>query len=563
MLTYTSLQSTESRLDLAATEELRVRMSEDANDIGGETSSNLDIISRTLEAAASSPILLESADSGETRTLLDAVSIATEQYTLRINYLDPAGTLVYTTESDLQGNIGSDRSNTQYYLQTRERSQPTLTGVFKTIDNKTAVSIAVPVSGSSGNAFNGILAAIIPTESIISNIEERLSATRENQVFVVTNNGTILGDRNPEAIGKSIFDELGAQNAVLGKNLQLMTEGRSGVFEYSNADRRNVAAYSPVTFSGVRSWSVLIVTAYSQNETFSSILNEQRIFTAIGIILISIITAIFTTFILSINRRLEGTVQRQDSQIKNQLESLEESYQRLMEQDKIKDEFINIAAHELRTPVLPIILSAEGLAEDLGTENGKVDIILRNAKRINKLTNDILDVSRIKSNTFKLQKETINVRKLVDEAIQDILFKVSADPNPRVKIRFESKLPPDKEEVIADRGRINQVITNLLDNALNFTDEGTISVILQQVENWPSFIEVRVADTGKGIDPSIKPRLFEKFVTKSERAKGTGLGLYLCKAIVEAHGGKIWAEDNVVAGRGTVFALTLPVSSNL
>jgi len=538
-------------------------MSEDANDIGGETSSNLDIISRTLEAAASSPILLESADSGETRTLLDAVSIATEQYTLRINYLDPAGTLVYTTESDLQGNIGSDRSNTQYYLQTRERSQPTLTGVFKTIDNKTAVSIAVPVSGSSGNAFNGILAAIIPTESIISNIEERLSATRENQVFVVTNNGTILGDRNPEAIGKSIFDELGAQNAVLGKNLQLMTEGRSGVFEYSNADGRNVAAYSPVTFSGVRSWSVLIVTAYSQNETFSSILNEQRIFTAIGIILISIITAIFTTFILSINRRLEGTVQRQDSQIKNQLESLEESYQRLMEQDKIKDEFINIAAHELRTPVLPIILSAEGLAEDLGTENGKVDIILRNAKRINKLTNDILDVSRIKSNTFKLQKETINVRKLVDEAIQDILFKVSADPNPRVKIRFESKLPPDKEEVIADRGRINQVITNLLDNALNFTDEGTISVILQQVENWPSFIEVRVADTGKGIDPSIKPRLFEKFVTKSERAKGTGLGLYLCKAIVEAHGGKIWAEDNVVAGRGTVFALTLPVSSNL
>lgn len=538
-------------------------MSEDTNDIGRETSSNLDIISRTLEAAASSPILLESANSGETRILLDAVSIATEQYTLRINYLDPAGTLVYTTESDLQGYIGSDRSNTQYYLQTKERNQPTLTGVFKTIDNKTAVSIAVPVSGSSGNTFNGILAAIIPTESIVTNIEERLPATKENQVFIVTNNGTILGGRNPEAVGKSVFDELGAQNAVLGKNLQLMTEGSSGVFEYSNADRRNVAAYSPVTFSGVRSWSVLIVTAYSQNETFSSILNEQRIFTAIGIILISIITAIFTTFILSINRRLEVTVQRQDSQIKNQLESLEGSYQRLMEQDKIKDEFINIAAHELRTPVLPIILSAEGLAEDLGTENSKVDIILRNAKRINKLTNDILDVSRIKSNTFRLQKETINVRKLVDEAIEDILFKIVADPNPRVKIRFESKLPPDKEEVIADRGRINQVITNLLDNALNFTDEGTISVILQQVENWPSFIEVRVTDTGKGIDPSIKPRLFEKFVTKSERAKGTGLGLYLCKAIVEAHGGKIWAEDNVVAGRGTVFALTLPASSSL
>ena len=563
LLAYAALQNTESRLDLAATDELRRKMSEDASEVAAETSTNLDIISRTLQTAASSPILLRGADSEEARILLDAASIGTEQYTLRINYLDLAGTLVYTTEPELQGSIGSDRSNAQYYVQIKEKNQPTLTGLFKTTDDKMAVSVAAPVFAPPANSFNGVLVAIIPTESIINKIEERLTVTTENQVFIVTNNGTIIGHRDPVVVGKNIFGELGTQNVVVSKNLQLMTDGRSGVFEYSTpGGKRFVAAYSPVTFSGVRPWSVLIVTTHAQNEAFFSILNEQRIFTIFGIILIAIITAIFMTFIFMINRRLQGTVQSQDVQIKSQFDHLQEAYERLTEQDKIKDEFINVAAHELRTPVLPIILSAEGLAEDMGTEDSKVEIILRNAKRINKLTNDILDVSRIKSNSFKLQKERINIRKLIEETIQDILFKVAANPNPHLKIRFDSKLTPAKEEIMADRGRINQVISNLLDNAFNFTDEGTIVVTLKHVEKWASFIEIRVADTGKGIDPSIRPRLFEKFVTKSEKAKGTGLGLYLCKAIVEAHGGKIWADDNVEAGRGAIFAFTLPVEAS-
>ena len=561
LLAYTSLQSTESRLDLASNEELRKKISEDASNAASETSTNLDIISRTLQTAASSPILQKATDSSETRVLLDAASIGTEQYTLRINYLDAAGTLAYTTDSDLQGYIGSDRSSSQYYIQTRERNQPTLTGLFKTVDDKIAVSIAVPIFAPPASGFNGVLAAIIPTDSILNKIEDRLSATARNQVFMVTDNGTIVGHGNQLDVNKNIFDELRSQNVVVSKNLQLMSEGRSGVFEFATPDgERKVAAYSPVTFSGTRPWVLLILTPYSQNETFSSILNDQRIFTLIGIFLISTITAIFITFIIAINRKLQGTVRRQDVQINNQLDDLKEAYQRLTEQDKIKDEFINVAAHELRTPVLPIILSSEGLAEDLGTENSKVEIILRNAKRINKLTNDILDVSRIKSNSFKLQKDKMNIKNLVEEAIQDILFKSASNPNPHLQIKLDSKLPADKEVVIADKGRLNQVISNLLDNAINFTDQGSITLTLQQVENWPGFIEIRVADTGKGIDASIRPRLFEKFVTKSEKAKGTGLGLYLCKAIVEAHGGKIWAEDNL-DGKGATFAFTLPTTS--
>jgi signal transduction histidine kinase len=304
-------------------------------------------------------------------------------------------------------------------------------------------------------------------------------------------------------------------------------------------------------------WSILITSPISQDGSFVPVLSDQRTFTVIAIVLIGVIAAIFIAFIVILNRKLHKTVRVQDKQIKTQFDDLQLAYERLTEQDKIKDEFINIAAHELRTPVLPIILSAEGLAEELDTNNSKVDIILRNAKRINKLTNDILDVSRIKSNTFKLQKDKVNIRKLIEEAIQDVLFKTAANKDPDLKFKFESKLSPENEEITVDKGRLNQVLSNLLDNAVNFTDRGTITVTLQQKNGN---IEIRVADTGKGIDPAVKPKLFEKFVTKSDKAKGTGLGLYLCKAIVEAHGGRIWAEENVQEGKGTIFALTLPAS---
>jgi signal transduction histidine kinase len=562
-LAYTSLQSTEVRLDLAQTQELRKETAEQTSDAAADIGTNLDIINRRLETAASSPILLRGTDSEETRILLDATRAGMEQYTQRINYLDADGALLYTTEVELLDQLGSDRSDVAYYVQTRDTNQPTLTGLFQTTDNKTGVSVAVPVSASSGDDFNGVLAAIIPTESIVNKIHERLPVIVGNQVFIISTGGMILGHEDEAIVGKNIFEEFGVQNDVVNRNLQLMTESRSGVFEYAAPDgQRRVAAYSPVTFSGVHAWSVLITTPSSQSDTFASVLSDQRIFTIVAIILIGIIAAIFMAFILTLNKRLHKTVQKQDMQIRSQLDDLQDAYERLTEQDKIKDEFINIAAHELRTPVLPIILSAEGLAEDIGTDNNnnKIEIILRNAKRINKLTNDILDVSRIKSNTFRLQRDNTNVKKLIEEAIQDVLFKMAENKSPNLRIMFESKLSEGNEEVMVDKGRLNQVLANLLDNAVNFTDQGVITVTLQQGSD-PGFVEVAVTDTGKGIDPTIRPRLFEKFVTKSEKAKGTGLGLYLCKAIIEAHGGKIWADDNP-GGKGSVFAFTLPTSMN-
>jgi signal transduction histidine kinase len=555
-LAYTSLQSTEVRLDLTAVQEARRVLVDDTNHAVEDLGRNLDTISRRLQIAASSYALSERDDSEEARALLDMINVGLERYTQSIDYVDNKGTLLLTTERELLDPTGSDRSDGLYYVQARERRQPVVTEVFQATDGKASVSIAVPIFTSEGN-FEGVVAAIIPTEYIVEAVEDHLSFT-ENNVFLIATDGTIIGHADGSMIGMSIFDQFDGRNDVVNRNLQNMIEGRSGVFEYTSPEgQRRVAVYSPVGFSGIHTWSVFITTSPPQSQAFSTVLNDQRVFTIVAIILIGMIAAIFITFILTLNSRLHVIVQKQEQQIRGQLDDLRDTYERLTEQDKMKDEFINIAAHELRTPVLPIILSAEGLAEEIGSNNSKIEIILRNARRINKLTNDILDVSRIKSNTFRLQKEQVSLKKIIEESIQDVIFKMAENKSHNLKIAIDSKLPEGKDEISADRGRLNQVFANLLDNAVNFTDQGTITVSLQQGTD-PGFTEVRVTDTGKGIDPAIRPRLFEKFATKSEKAKGTGLGLYLCKAIVEAHGGRIWAEDNIGAGKGAVFAFSLP-----
>jgi signal transduction histidine kinase len=556
-LTYASLQSTESRLQLAAIQELRKQISDETGDTAIAVGSSLDAIRKRLETAASSPLLQQ--DDDQMRALLDATQVGI-QYEGRINYLDSNGIVVYTTDHEVIGSMGSDRSDIVYYKEVKEKRQPIFTGLFKSSDNRNSLAIAVPILDNNGS-FDGVLAAILFVDSLTSEASGGATLTETDQLFIIARDGTIIGHENESVVGVNMIDEFSAaDDDIVSRNLQLMTEGKSGVFEYADQDgQRKIAAYSPLVFSGnIQAWSILIASSPSQSDTFASVLSDQRIFTVVAILLIAIIAAIFVAFILTLNKSLHKTVQKQGVQIKSQFQHLQEAYERLSEQDKIKDEFINIAAHELRTPVLPIILSAEGLAEELGTSNSKIDIIVRNAKRINKLTNDILDVSRIKSNTFRLQKDKINIRELVEEVTRDTTFRI-AESNPKLTITCDSKLSKDKEDITADRGRINQVLSNLLDNSVNFTDQGTITVTIQHVNKWPGFIEIRVADTGKGIDPSIRPRLFEKFVTRSEKAKGTGLGLYLCKAIVEAHGGKIWGEDNI--GGGAVFAFTLATSS--
>ena len=228
---------------------------------------------------------------------------------------------------------------------------------------------------------------------------------------------------------------------------------------------------------------------------------------------------------------------------------LSELYEKLKVQDKLQREFINIAAHELRTPIQPII----GLSQVLELEENEEErhvitaTIVRNANRLQRLTENLLDVAKIEAQALHLKLERFNLGQAISNMVSD--FRKETNDGDRVSILYDAH----DLIVYADRDKISQVIHNLISNAVKFTKSGSIIVSAMEQNNKSIIVEVK--DTGKGIDLEVLPSLFTKFVTKSY--KGTGLGLYISKGIVEAHGGTIGAENNK-NGKGARFFFSLP-----
>jgi signal transduction histidine kinase len=232
-----------------------------------------------------------------------------------------------------------------------------------------------------------------------------------------------------------------------------------------------------------------------------------------------------------------------------------ELYEKLKSHEKMQKEFINIAAHELRTPTQAILGYAE-LSQMQGSNVNKDEAlskIVKNAERLQRLTEDILDVTRIESQTLKLDKRKFDLRDMAASVLDGYRNRIQNGKNVGLVL-----LNADKAAfVVADKGRISQVLSNLVSNALKFTKSGTVSVSIEEVKNddYNKEFIAAVKDTGTGIDSDIMPQLFTKFVSKSQT--GTGLGLFISKSIVEAHGGRIWAENNP-DGKGATFRFSLP-----
>ena len=238
-----------------------------------------------------------------------------------------------------------------------------------------------------------------------------------------------------------------------------------------------------------------------------------------------------------------------------------ELYRRLKLHDKMQQEFINVAAHELRTPIQPI-LSTVGLLSSTNQAvitreelNDSISMITRNATRLKQLSEDILDVTRIESQSLNLRKEVCHLNDIIQDGIEEYKRNQVIRPNKNIKIEFISY--KDKIFVHVDRARITQVISNLLNNAFKFTKEGSIVVNIE-LDHKKNKAIVSVKDTGKGIDPDLFPKLFKKFASKS--FQGTGLGLFISRSIIEAQGGKMWAENNTDGQKGAKFYFLLPVA---
>jgi signal transduction histidine kinase len=281
--------------------------------------------------------------------------------------------------------------------------------------------------------------------------------------------------------------------------------------------------------------------------------------------------------VLSWNKRLESTVKARTLDLDRSNASLVEANIRLEvanEQLKVhanlQREFVNIAAHELRTPVMPILGITDLLeskfrhddSDEITLKRDDFEIISRNSRRLERLATDILDVSRIDTRSLSLNLEVFNIHEMICHVVDDTKNQF---PNDRIRYVVEA----EKGMLIrADKSKTGQVLSNLLNNAAKFTDEGEIKVacnIQKSDDSGDEYVRISVSDTGTGIDPSMLLRLFTKFSNypgMSRDQVGSGLGLYVSKGIVEAHGGRIWAANNE-DGKGCTFWISLPTFVSL
>jgi signal transduction histidine kinase len=239
-----------------------------------------------------------------------------------------------------------------------------------------------------------------------------------------------------------------------------------------------------------------------------------------------------------------------------------QQYKKIKESEKMKEDFINIAAHELRTPIQPILGLTDIIYSKIKDkeQHELLEIVMRNASRLKRLTDNLLDVTKIEGKSLMLKKEKLNLNILISEVLKEYGKKVVKQQ--MVKIVYDFKYIDDII-VEADRDRLDQVIRNLVDNALKFNTMYNNQIIfvivdLKKEEEGKEQAIVSIKDTGNGISKEVLPKLFSKFTT-SDSSSGTGLGLYICKNIIQAHGGKIWAENDP-DGKGAIFRFTLPIA---
>jgi signal transduction histidine kinase len=221
---------------------------------------------------------------------------------------------------------------------------------------------------------------------------------------------------------------------------------------------------------------------------------------------------------------------------------------------RIRDEVLAIVAHDLRSPLDRIVASTPMLYEPLSPENRDklVAVIARTAKGMNRLISDLLDAASIEAGHLAIDLQTVDVAMLVDQSVE-VVAPLASSKGVSLSVRVAANVP----SILADAGRVQQTLSNLLGNAVRLTQSGGAITVRVNVED--TWVHFAVSDTGPGIPADQLPHLFERFwQAKLNRRGAAGLGLAIAKGIVEAHGGRIWVESEL--GIGSTFHLTLPTS---
>jgi len=472
--------------------------------------------------------------------------------------------------------LGADFSQREWVKDTRQYQKPVFSKGFERL-GIFSIYISVPIINRQNGQYVGLIGASIPTERFFA----RYGNVHDiNTQFLVAydKNGTILAvgaDRN--LVGKNFFgstvQDLVGHNNILNNLTRTLIKGNPafGIYDYGRSERINTG--EPIFVGNKPIYFIQVVTPTKAifSKVSETLFTERvkgyslliAVFASVGILVI---------FLLKWSNTMEKEVVKRtkalnksnlklgimSQQLRRSNLSLQNANEQLKQHDKIQKEFINMAAHELRTPIQPILGLTDVLRDQITDSHQAklLGVIMRNARRLQRLSRDILDVSKIESSLLKLSKTSFELNEKIKSAINDTENGHDNESNNNVKILFPPKEPIT---VFADRDRIYQVLSNLLNNALKFTNNGTITVNTSLIssDNHNKEVIVTIIDTGIGISPEIMPKLFSKFVTSSNQ--GTGLGLFISKGIIEAHGGRIWAENNS-DGVGARFSFSLPMT---
>lgn len=545
---------------------------------------SMESISNNLQSLSNSISLLDIKNDNIQR-LFDSAQTSTKDLTNGYYMFDMNGEIISkTSNKSIAADYTGIRANSTELLLSPKTSNSTYYSSIIDVDNQfPLLFISYPVletNVTQGNItiqsntskFEGIVFTTIDLAKLGDFLQKELSPEFASNVGLIDKNGVILYSKNRNVVGKNYlnpeFQDLippeikNEYNNILATSLT----GGSGLRDISFNDNMTTIAYQPITLDGEFLWSLYISTPHSLASNVGYLINQQKNFSTIVIIVVGSMAFGIAFLILSWNKRLEGAVESRTMQLKKTNESLTESNSLLASankqleiHDNMQKEFINVAAHELRTPIMPILGEAELIENDIGDNDyarvskEQISSIIRNAKRLDRLAADILDVTNIEGKSLKLNKASFDIDEILSELVTEYSRQIEGDiaKNKKLKILYE----PIHVKIFADKYRITQVISNIINNAIKFTDQGVITII-GKVNSTE--LSVQISDTGKGIDHEIISRLFDKFVSRSEQ--GTGLGLFISKNIIESHGGTIigFNQEN---GTGATFIFTLPLNS--
>jgi signal transduction histidine kinase len=536
-----------------------------AEQLSDQIGSDLDLLMTKLQVLAESPPAQAGDLGGEEMDLLMERIYEESNAISRIEGIgisDAANIVmnVYQPEVDESQLLGQDMSLRPFAVEARENLPlPTFSSGYETVINDQGQRMALlhPIY-SQGEHIGWTRSAV--DASLFFERYGNIRDTGSEFFFVIDRSGNVLVSPRTWLEGENIdgaqVQEVTGQNEAISDHVRqvLGGEAHTAVFEDPLGERINTGY--PIIAGGEAVYFVFLVTPTSSiYAEINDVLFTNRLQTSL--LVAGIIGAVLAIVFLTTrwNAFLDREVKRKTAELAGAVEELEAK-------EQMQQQFINIAAHELRTPIQPLLLVADDLKsqfqdgkDTIEVEKPKIDMILRNAKRLNRLSSDILDVAKIESQSLKLNREPFSLAEMIREVTKNAQHYVRGETAP--SILFESSLK-DGLMVSGDRGRITEVMDNLLNNAIKFTNGGSITVALgiERDSHGKESALVSVRDSGIGIDGEVLPKLFTKFTTKSDH--GTGLGLFISKSIVEAHGGRIWAENNA-DGKGATVAFSLPL----